>query len=196
MSLPFRFWDKSLYAFLISSMRAACSVLSHYLITLFDKEYTLQSASICIFLFLPFTSFPWSQNILCITLFSYTINLLVLWFVWCDSYGVIHFTRWLCGESHPYKTRCVIVALCVLISTFLGGRYKDNRFRSQRLWEFPNSFYCPFLCEYNLDFLWIEFPNISTLLHFQMIYWMAVYYDILGFWHELFPPSDSFSSTS
>jgi hypothetical protein len=31
---------------------------------------------------------------------------------------VILFTKWLCGESHPYKTCRVIVVLCVLISTF------------------------------------------------------------------------------
>jgi len=93
MSLPFRCWDKSLYAFLISSVRAACSVLSHsYLITLFSKEYTLQSASICIFLFLPVTSFPWSLNILWIALFSRTVSLLLLRI---ESYGVIHITRWL-----------------------------------------------------------------------------------------------------
>ena len=93
ISVPFSFWDKSLYAFLISSMRATCCVLSHiYLITLFGKEYTLQSAPICIFLFLLLTSFSWSPNILCVIPFSYTINFLLLWIIWRDShYKVINY---------------------------------------------------------------------------------------------------------
>ena len=113
MSLPFRFWDESLYAFLISSMRASCSVLSRYLITLFGKEYTLQSASICIFLFLPLISFSWSQNILLLS--SYTPFI----FLYCESWGVIHITRWLCGVSHPYKNwPCNCSFVCFNLDVF------------------------------------------------------------------------------
>ena len=115
ISLPFRFWDKNVCALLISSMHAACSVLGHsYMITwiLFGKEYTLQSASFCGFLFLLLTSFTLGPIILCITLFPYTINLLLLWIVWCDP----HY------KMIDYYTCHVIVVLCVLILANVSGR--------------------------------------------------------------------------
>jgi hypothetical protein len=105
---PFRFWDKSLYAFLISSMRAACSVLSHYLITLFNKEYTLK-----VLQFVFFSSFllllsP-EVKIFCALPSSCTPSV----FLYCESWGVIHITRWLCGESHPYKNSPCNCSFCV-----------------------------------------------------------------------------------
>ena len=119
-------------------------------------------------------------------------------FFYCESYGVINVTRWLImwWVTPIQNSPCNCSFVCFNLDVFRWQierqhsevkSYGDSRIQST---------VHLFLCEYNYVFSLIEFPSILTLPHFQTIYWVTVYYDILGFLHELFSPYKSSSSTS